>query len=66
MRSYLIKKLLTLGAKAFGVKFILKKAWKWFLYPKLKEYVENNNIKEWDEIALKILNSHIDDIIDSI
>lgn len=64
MKTFLIKTALPVAVKLFGIKTVLKLGWRYLLYPKLKEYVENNEIEEWDEKALKLINDNISKIID--
>jgi len=62
----MITRLVSLALKVFGFKKALKVFWKYFAYPRLKKYVQANDIKEWDEKVLELVNKYIYYLIDSL
>ena len=59
-------KLVSLALRTLGIKQVIKLGWKYFLHPRLKKYAQNNEIKDWDETLLKLVDKYIYKIIDSI
>lgn len=50
--------------KLFGIKTVLRLGWKHLLYPKLKEWAQDNAYPEWDEALVELLNKNIHKLIE--
>lgn len=46
-----------------GFRKLLKMAWSYALYPRLKEYTKNSD-PEWDEKVLEVANKYVYKVID--